>query len=373
MKKILIVNKYFSPDIGGVETVVKQHAYILKNDYIIKVLCVSKNFSLFSKNECIDGVTVLRCGSFGTFFSMPVSISFFLHYLVGWLRSDIIINHSPFPLMDIAQYFSKFFARRTNILFWHSDIVKQKKLKSILMPFIRSSLDNSTLILTTSPNLLQSSPDLKDYVSKSRVLPLFVDSMEIKEKTCGHVPTKNYDFIFFGRLCYYKGVDVLMAALAHLKERGVQPKVLIAGEGELSELVTKQILQHQLVNVTFMDRFLTEEEKYQYLLDSKCFLFPSVASSEAFGITQLESMALGTPVINTNLNTGVPYVSLNNVCGLTVEPNNPEQFAAAMLDILNDEERLSVFSDNCKVRVAELFEQQVVERKFKEMIDGVLK
>lgn len=44
MKKILLVNKYYHPDIGGVETVVQQHAQLLKYEYSVTVLCISKEF-----------------------------------------------------------------------------------------------------------------------------------------------------------------------------------------------------------------------------------------------------------------------------------------------------------------------------------------
>lgn len=372
MKRILIVNKNYAPDVGGVETVVKQHVHILNNDYSVQVVCISKKFSFLSKNEIIDGVNVLRCSSFGTFFSMPLSISFFYHYITWYLKSDLIINHCPFPLMDVAYFFARFLGNRKSILFWHSDIVKQKFLKKILMLFINSSLQGSTKIITTSPALVEHSSDLKAHKNKSFILPLFIDSTKIKNIVSDSECEKIYDFIFFGRLCYYKGVEVLMDAIVALNSNGWRPKILIAGEGELDEFINNKITNNKLENITYIRRFLSEKEKYDFLSASKCFLFPSVANSEAFGITQLEAMALGVPVINTNLKTGVPYVSLDNVTGITVEVNDYRALADAMINIVSDDERLQYFSNNCVSRVSRLFDQGVVVGKFKKMVSDLL-
>ncbi|MEI8631912.1 hypothetical protein P4S72_07090 [Vibrio sp. PP-XX7] len=76
---ILQVNKMYSPDIGGVETVVKDISEYLKEYDDITVLCCHKKFSLRTTKELINGVRVYRCASFGTFMSMPVSIVFFLY------------------------------------------------------------------------------------------------------------------------------------------------------------------------------------------------------------------------------------------------------------------------------------------------------
>ncbi|EEW7080993.1 glycosyltransferase, partial [Escherichia coli] len=246
MKKILLVNKYYHPDIGGVETVVQQHAQLLKYQYSVTVLCISKEFSWYTKNEFINGVKVIRCSSLGTYFSMPLSITFFLHYFINYLKSDVIINHVPFPLMDLAFFIIDRLVKRKNILFWHSDIVKQKALKKILRPFIINTINRSTQILTTSPNLKANSEDIGEYQKKTDVLPLYINSDVINGYIKDLNAEKKYDFIFFGRLCYYKGVDILLDAVKILKNKGVEPEIFMAGDGDLVNYIENEIIENKI-------------------------------------------------------------------------------------------------------------------------------
>jgi rhamnosyl/mannosyltransferase len=68
------------------------------------------------------------------------------------------------------------------------------------------------------------------------------------------------------------------------------------------------------------------------------FALPSVARSEAFGLVQIEAHAAGTPVVSTNLTTGVPYANLDGVTGLTVPVGDADALAKALGRILGDDQ-----------------------------------
>ncbi|EJU0475018.1 glycosyltransferase [Escherichia coli] len=374
---ILLINKFYWPDVGGVETVVQQHAnFLTTKGNKVTVLCIKKNASLKTEKINIQGVNIIRCSSLGTFFSMPLSLSFFYHYIRSVLDNKFIIFHEPFPLADIAMclFLPK---KKKTMIFWHSDIVRQKKLKLILGFFIKKALRKANVVCTTSKNLSQHSEYLGIVKEKLQIVPLSIDTDGLNKKV-NSLNVNEFDseiksyadaqFISFGRLSYYKGLDVLLEALKILKKEGVEPRVVISGKGELSNHIANIIKQEQLSNVIFINRFLKEDEKCFLLKNIKCFLFPSIANSEAFGITQLESLALGTPVINTSLPTGVPDVSINNLTGLTVTPGDPYSLAEAIKKIYLNKVNLEIFSVNAKIRASTIFDDKIVLPHFYNII-----
>ena len=96
------------------------------------------------------------------------------------------------------------------------------------------------------------------------------------------------------------------------------------------------------------------------------FVLPSVAISEAFGLVQLEAMSFGKPVINTDLETGVKEISLNEISGLTVRPQNADALAKAIYRILSNPELKARFGRQAKERIEESFDN-------KTFIDKVIK
>jgi rhamnosyl/mannosyltransferase len=66
-------------------------------------------------------------------------------------------------------------------------------------------------------------------------------------------------------------------------------------------------------------------------------------------------MAAGIPVVNTSLDSGVPFVSLHNQTGLTVPPENPDALAAAINRLLDDRNLRQSLGDAARLRARQEF------------------
>ena len=139
--------------------------------------------------------------------------------------------------------------------------------------------------------------------------------------------------LFIGRLVPYKGVDVLIDAMASVPGA----TALILGDGPLrGELAARAAASDVAGRVRFLGA-LPDAEVVAHLHACDVFVLPSVSRQETFGVAQLEAMACGRPVVSTDLETGVPWVNQHEVTGLVVPPGNSERLSDALGTLLSDE------------------------------------
>lgn len=216
-------------------------------------------------------------------------------------------------------------------------------------------------IIVATKGHIDGSQYLKPYRNKCRIIPYGLD-IEEYEAIDGFKPVlsdllvskQNKKVLFTGRLVYYKGVEVLINAF----EKVIGCELFIVGTGKLeSELkakVNELGLNHK---VHFMGNLSFDELKYTFA-DCDIFVLPSVANSEAFGIVQMEAMVYGKPVINTDLPTGVPHVSLDGKTGITVPPNDALALAGAIQKLADDDDLRQEYGQNAYLRTRENFSLQ---------------
>ena len=364
---ILQVNKMYSPDIGGVETVVKEYSEYLKDFDDVIVLCCHKNLSFRTTVEIINDVKVYRCASLGTFMSMPVSIVFFFYLFFLSRKADFIHLHEPFPLGTLGSLLIP--KSKKIFVTWHSDIIKQKSIKKFFEYFQKKLCEKANKVISTSDRLIEFSTVLKKFISKVVTIPLSIDKRKYIDRNLDDISIDNLPqeyVLFLGRFSYYKGIFVLLEAIEKIEQN---IPFVIVGNGELSEDI-KEKVNASKKNILLINRFVTDDEKKYILKNSKFMVFPSIYPSEAFGILQLESMVYGKPVINTSLPTGVPWVSIHKETGLTVDIKNSNQLAKAIRELYENQEFTSILGGKAIERVDTLFLSSVTNKQLYNLYFG---
>ena len=363
--KLLQINKLYYPTIGGIETVVKDIAEGLNGRDGLNVAVLACQKKGIQSTETINGVAVFKAASWGKALGMPLSLDFFS--LFKKLRSNynLFLVHYPFPL---AALITPFIPKEKLIIYYHSDIVRQKLFSLPFKPFINSSLKRAQKIIVSGQNIISSSPLLKKYTAKCVVVPFgfkanfqeadYQAAKKIKQQYSAAKPL----LLAIGRLVYYKGYQYAIEAL-----KNIDARFLIIGQGPEENKLRALISATNQTNKIFIIPPQTRLEPY--LLASDIFLFPSCERSEAFGLVQLEALAASKPIINTRLKTAVEEVSLDDVSGLTVEIKNADALATAINKLLNDEALRQQYGENAKQRYQELFRMEL----FLEKMRGLLK
>lgn len=134
-----------------------------------------------------------------------------------------------------------------------------------------------------------------------------------------------------GRMVPRKGVDNAIRALAALdRDHGISARLLIVGgesdgpDAEVERLKTIAAAEGVSDRTVFAGPKDREELKYYY---NAADIFVTTPWYEPFGITAVEAMATGTPVIASNVG-GIKFAVRENETGYLVNPQDPEGLAS---------------------------------------------
>jgi glycosyltransferase involved in cell wall biosynthesis len=160
-----------------------------------------------------------------------------------------------------------------------------------------------------------------------------------------------------GRLDRSKGQDILLRAGEHLRAVCSEFRLVLAGEGP--ERATLERLAGTL-GLTGQCEFLGQLSPARVLAEMRRAWVTVVASrTEAFGMVNVESLAVGTPVIASAVG-GIPEIIRDGVDGYLVPPDDPPALANRLATILQDDKLRARLSYNGRQRFLNVFEQRRV-------------
>lgn len=349
--KILHVYKAALPySMGGVEQVVHQLAKgAAEEGANVDVLALNRG-----PREVVDGggYKVHYQPTLFEVASTPFSLKAFYKFRKLSQKADIIHYHYPYPFADLLHL--TYCPRKPSIVTYHSDIVRQRKLLKLYKPLQKRFLSSVDCIVATSPNYVQTSESLQDYVDKVSVIPLGLEDSNYPEP-----PAERLDywkkrvgdkfFLFTGVLRYYKGLHILLDAL-----KEVDYPTVIIGTGPEEKTLKQKANEYGLKNVHFLGH-VPDQDKVALLKLCYAFVFPSHLRSEAFGLSLVEAAMFGKPMISCEIGTGTSYINIHGETGFVVKAENSIEWASFMSKLWEDELKAGQFGKAGLLRYKELF------------------
>ncbi len=286
--KIAQVCHRFYPNTGGIEKHVYEISKRLARKFEVDIISADKNGLL--EFEVIDNIRVFRFKSFH-----PSNAYYFSPNIYLFLKNN------NYDVVHIHNYhaFPAFFASFAcdNFVFTpHYHGKGSSLLRNILnQPYkliAKKIFEKAGVVICVSEyekNLVSKNFNIKK--DKIYVIPNGIDFEMIKR-------ARKFDcedfVLYVGRLEKYKNLDILIKSMKYLTNY----KLYIVGEGNYKYYLEKLVNNLNLnKKVIFLGK-ISEEKKFSLM--KSCSVFVNLSDIEAFGITVLEALACGAPVVVNN-------------------------------------------------------------------------
>jgi teichuronic acid biosynthesis glycosyltransferase TuaC len=266
------------------------------------------------------------------------------------------------------------FIRKKNIKFdlvhahftWPSGFIASKIKDQLNIPYILTVHENSTWFNSELKNdyreyrsawtkadriLRVNMQDYKHLLKYNESVEFFPNAVSSRIKSLDkqlvreELDLKQKDYIFaLGIHVMRKGFQDLIIAMKDIKQKNPQLKCYIGGIGPKTNFLKRLIKKHDLTNNVELLGFLSSEMYVKWLNACDLFIFPS--HSESFGITVVEALTCGTPVVAT-YNNASEFILTEDYLGLLVSPKSPTDLAEGIikaLDIKWESKKISDFA-----------------------------
>lgn len=352
---VVQLGKYYWPYRGGIETVLRDLCDGLTRRGV-HVTCLVAHDRPATAHDRVGDVDVVRAACHGTLRSVAISPRYVVECRRLVARADLVHLHQQNPLADVALLLAR--PRVPLVVSVHSAIVRQRLGARVWAPVLRALWGRAAAVVVASPPMRAA---LGPAACPHRPMDVVPYGIRDPLRLPGVEEASPRIVLGVGRLVSYKGFDRLIAAMARVPHA----RLVLVGEGPLrTHLEERARSAGVAARVRFEGAASNERLAELYTRCAVCVL-PSVTPAEAFGMTQVEAMAYGKPVVSTSLPTGVPWVNQDGESGLVVPPGDTAALAAALERLLGDERLRRRLGAGARRR----FEQHFTADR---MVDGYL-
>lgn len=325
--RVLHLAKLAPTEHGGIETVVGELlAAIPRQRGSVTLDCYC--YASYSSDERIGtAVTLRRRRTTAVVASAPISLALLRSYRRARRDADLVHVHLPNPWAAVLVLILP--TRAAVVASVHAASSRYGLLRrphSALMRRLLSRADAIVVSATANAGLSELDP----HRAKVTVIPFGIDPARLQlpddhpeTVVAGSTPR----VLFVGRLVYYKGLDTLLDAAP-----AINAEIVLLGDGPLYPRLRAKVDSMGLADKVRFIRDADHAALAVHLAGCTLFVLPSTTTSESFGLSVLEAMAAGKPVVVTDLGTGVDELVRTSGAGRVVPPAD----AGALADTIND-------------------------------------
>jgi glycosyltransferase involved in cell wall biosynthesis len=353
--KILTVLTYYRPHTSGLTIYAERLARaFVRRGHQVTVMTTQYDPSL-SRQELMDGVRIIRVPVAARVSKGVIAPTFGFVATKLVAQHDVVQLHLPqFDAPGVALR-GRFFGKPT-VLTYHCDVLLPPGLFNRFVNSVLQFQNNmagllSNHIVTYTLDYAENSPYLSRYASKlTSILPpveLPVPAPEVVSAfaRAHRVDERKPVIGMAARFAAEKGVEVLLDALPLILEKYPRAQVLFAGthqnvmgEQAYSDRLMPRIREYEVGgHWTFLGN-LDPRQMAAFYRNLDVLTVPSLNSTEAFGLVQIEAMMNGVPCVPSAL-PGVRQPVLMHGMGKVSEIGNPQSLANSILEVLNDPEK----------------------------------
>jgi glycosyltransferase involved in cell wall biosynthesis len=364
--RILHVGKFYPPVRGGMETVLAALCEGTARRWQVRALVAHGGVRTVRERRA--GVEVIRVGTLARAWSVSVGPA--LARELWRERFDCVVLHEPNPA---AGTLLALHTPAPHLVVWHhSDIVRPAWADATYGRVQRALYRRAARVIVSAPPLARSrsvavARQVEVVPYGVALEPLLTATTSPNGRLAGALsglpPPR---VLFVGRLVYYKGLGVLLDAMA-----ATRASLVIAGEGPLEAPLRRRAAELGLAGRVGFLAGLADEDVHRLYRACDVLVLPSTERTEAFGLVQVEAMASGLPVVSTDVPTGVPWVNEHGVTGLVVPRDDAGALAGGLERLLGDPPLRAALGRAGRRRAIERFSAQRMVDAFVGIVESV--
>lgn len=386
--RVCILSESFYPSVGGMETQAKLLAEELIKNNVETIILTRKLTSNLKKREKIGDVLIIRIppaghGNLKRWQILPIA---FLYLIILRNKYEYLMV-SGFKTLGISAVIASKLLKKKCILkadnkgelsgeFFEPGLRKLRLSIKFFKPFLLMRnwlLKKADFFVSISSQISYELIDFK--VPKNKIINIpngvdiikfcpvvFEEKMKLRHNL--GISKNQVIAIYTGRLAPYKGVTLLVNIWKKIVLNHPEAVLYILGGGE-EETKLKYFVKYNKLetNVIFTDNVENVDE---YLKAADIFVFPS--KNEAFGISLIEAMACGLPVITT-LEGGIKDIISNKNNGIAVPANDFIEFYDAVNMIIEDKTLAASLGKEARKTVEAKYSIEIIVKKYLELFE----